>query len=70
MEKLTKADILSVRPGKYKAFLLDSRKAIQSARQYVYQISRVEPPDGVDRFKTKVDYSSMTIIVEAIAKRD
>lgn len=67
MEKLTKADIIGIKPGKYKVFLLDTKKAIRSARQYVYQINRIELPNGVARYKTSADYSNMTIIVEAVA---
>lgn len=68
MEKLTKADILGIKPGKGKIFSLDTKKAILSAKAYIWQLSRVEPANGVSRYRTVVDYNNNTIYVEAVAK--
>lgn len=53
MKKLTKADILGIKPGKIEVFVLDNAKAIMSARQYAWLLGKTEPPEGVARYKTK-----------------
>ena len=67
MKKLTKTDILNIKPGKFEVFVFDTAKAIMSARQYVYQIGYVEPPEGVARYKTKANFKNKTLVVEAVA---
>ena len=67
MKKLTKADILSIKPGQFKVFVLDTAKAVISARQYVWQIGHIEPPNGVSGYTTKADYENKTLYVEALA---
>ena len=52
MKKLTKADILSIKPGKIEVFVFETAKAIMSARQYAWLIGKTEPPEGVSRYKT------------------
>lgn len=41
MKKMTKTDILNIKPGKIEVFVFYTAKAIISARQYVYQIGYV-----------------------------
>lgn len=66
MKKLTKADILAIKPGKFEVFVLDTAKAVKSGRQYVYQIGYIEPPDGVARYRTKANFKNKTLVVEAV----
>ena len=66
MKKLTKADILNIKPGKFEVFVFDTAKAIMSARQYAYQIGYIEPPDGVARYRTKANFKNKTLVVEAV----
>lgn len=66
MKKLTKADILNIEPGRFQVFEFDDIKAIVSARSYVLQLSRIEPPQGVARYRTKSDYDNKTLRVEAV----
>ena len=66
MKKVTKQDILNIKPGKTKVFVLDDAKAIRSAKSYIYQTAKIEPPKGVKRYVCSADYSNNTLAVEAI----
>lgn len=70
MQKLTKKDILNIKPGAVKVFVLDTAKAVVSARQYAYQLAKVEPRSGIERYKTIADYKNCTIAIEAIASKN
>lgn len=66
MKKLTKADILGIKPGKIEVFVLDNAKAIMSARQYAWLLGKIEPPEGVARYKTKANFENKTLVIEAV----
>ena len=66
MKKLTKADILGIKPGKIEVFVLDNAKAIMSARQYAWLLGQTEPPEGVARYKTKANFENKTLVIEAV----
>lgn len=67
MKKVTKYDILNIKPGKTKVFVLDDAKGVRSAKSYIYQMAKIEPPQGVKRFICHADYSNNTLVVEAVA---
>ena len=66
MKKLTKTDILSIKPGKIEVFVFETAKAIMSARQYPWLIGKTEPPEGVSRYKTKANFENKTLVIEAV----
>lgn len=66
MKKVTKQDILNIKPGKTKVFVLDDAKAVRSAKSYIYQTAKIEPPQGVKKYTCSADYSNNTLAVEAI----
>lgn len=66
MKKLTKADILGIKPGKIEVFVLDNAKAIMSARQYAWLLGKTEPPEGVARYKTNANFENKTLVIEAV----
>lgn len=66
MKKLTKSDILSIKPGKIEVFVFETAKAIMSARQYAWLIGKTEPPKGVARYKTKTNFENKTLVIEAV----
>lgn len=66
MKKLTKTDILNIKPGKIEVFVLDNAKAIMSARQYAWLLGKTEPPEGVARYKTKANFENKTLVIEAV----
>lgn len=66
MKKLTKADILGIKPGKIEVFVLDNAKSIMSARQYAWLLGKTEPPEGVARYKTKANFENKTLVIEAV----
>lgn len=67
MKKVTKCDILNIRPGKTKVFILDDARGVRSARSYIYQTAQIEPPHGVAKYRCHADYVNRTLTVEAIA---
>lgn len=66
MKKVTKADILNIKPGEFEVFVLDTPKAVVSAKSYALQIGHIEPPAGVGRYRTKCNYKDRTIVIEAV----
>lgn len=66
MKKLTKADILKIRPGCFEVFVFDTGKAILSAKSYISQLAKVELPDGIQRYRTKSNLVNKTLVVEAV----
>ena len=66
MKKLTKADILGIKPGKIEVFVLDNAKAIMSARQYAWLLGKTEPSEGVARYKTKANFENKTLVIESV----
>ena len=66
MKKLTKSDILSIKPGKIEVFVFETAKAIMSARQYAWLIGKTELPEGVARYKTKANFENKTLVIEAV----
>ena len=66
MKKVTKADILSIKPGEFKVFVFETTKAAISARSYAYQIGYIEPPDGVAKYRTRIDFKSKSLVIEAV----
>lgn len=66
MKKLTKSDILRIKPGKIEVFVFETAKAIMSARQYAWLIGKTELPEGVARYKTKANFDNKTLVIEAV----
>lgn len=65
MERVTKADILGIKPGETKTFFLDSTKAVVSARQYAYFLGRVEPREGVAKYSVSADFVNFSVAITA-----
>lgn len=65
MKRVTKADILGIRPGETKTFFLDSAKAVVSARQYAYFLGRVEPRNGVAKYSVSADFTNHSVVITA-----
>ena len=54
--RITKQDILGIKPGKFEIFLLESAKAVRSAVTYAYQLAQYEDlPKGVLKYSTSAD---------------
>lgn len=65
MKRVTKADILGIKPGETKTFSLDSAKAVVSARQYAYFLARVEPREGVGKYSVSADFVNFSVAITA-----
>jgi hypothetical protein len=65
-ERLSKSDIASIKPGEKRIFLFKSYKAILSARSYICQMTKSDPPSGIAMYRTKSDSKSNSMVVEAV----
>lgn len=66
--RITKKDIMSIKPGTSEEFLFDSAKATRSAVTYVYQLALYEDelPEGVLKYRTSADYKNHKATITAI----
>lgn len=65
--RITKQDILGIKPGKFEVFLLESARAVRSAVTYAYQLAQYEDlPKGVLKYSTSADYKNHTAIITAV----
>lgn len=67
--RISKKDILGIRPGESEEFLFDSAKATRSAITYVYQLAQYEDdlPEGVLKYRTSADYKNHKATITAIS---
>lgn len=68
MQSLSKQQILEIRPGTAKTFVLDTPQALKSAQVYVYQVAKIYPRENVERYRTQANYEDKVLLVEAVAK--
>jgi hypothetical protein len=66
--KVTKEDILSIKPGSSKVMQLDSYKDCVNARSYAYQLAFYHPRKDVERYSISIDKDKNQITIEAIKK--
>lgn len=66
--KVTKEDIVSIKPGASRMFALEDGKACNSARVLVQYCKRCCLPHGVSGYKTEIDWQQNIIRVTAIGK--
>ena len=65
--RITKQDILGIKPGKFEVFLLESARAVRSAVTYAYQLAQYEDlPKEVLKYSTSADYKNHTAIITAV----
>lgn len=69
MRSLSKQQILDIRPGTAKTFVLDTPQALKSAQVYVYQVAKIYPRENVERYRTQANYEDKVLLVEAVAKQ-
>jgi hypothetical protein len=68
MEKLTKEEVLKIRPGKTAVFQFDDGKAVHSARQIIQYVKNTSMPADVKDYTTSADWEQKMLIVTAIGK--
>ena len=66
--KVSKQDILNIKPNTSMTFQLDSYKDCLSVRQYAYQLSRSDPRPGVKRYSVSIDGNSNCVTITALRK--
>lgn len=68
MEKLTKEEVLKIRPGKTAVFQFEDGKAVHSARQLIQYVKNTSLPADVKDYTTSADWEQKMLIVTAIGK--
>jgi len=68
MEKLTKEELLKIRPGKTAVFQFEEGKAVHSARQLIQYVKQTSMPADVQDYVTSADWAQKILIVTAIGK--
>lgn len=66
MTKVTKDDILKIKPGTSVTFKTDSYMQARSIKQYAYELMRAYPPEGIRRYKVGIDKETNYITITAI----
>ena len=64
--KVSKKEILSIKPNMSKSFKLNSYKECLSARAYAYQLCKSDPRPGVNRYSVSIDNKTNTITIAAL----
>lgn len=65
--KVTKDEIIKIKPGKPKIFVMDDGKACNSARVMVQYVKRCCMPKGIADYRTDIDWKQNVISITAIA---
>lgn len=65
--KVTKEEILKIKPGKAKSFVVDDGNACNSARVLVQYVKRCAMPEGISNYKTEIDWQQNIVTVTAVA---
>lgn len=65
--KVTVEDILKIRPGKTKTFILGTPSECHSAKSLVGYVKKVRKPADVSDYSTSTDWESNSISITAIA---
>lgn len=66
--KVTVEDILKIRPGKTKTFILEKPKECHSAVSLVCYVKKTKKPADISNYSTTTDWKSNSISITAIAK--
>lgn len=64
--KVTVEDILKIKPGKTKTFILGSPKECHSAVSLVCYVKKVRKPSDISNYTTTTDWNSNSISITAI----
>lgn len=68
MEKLTKEEVLKIKPGKTAVYQFDDGKSLHSARQLIQYVKQTSMPADVQDYTTSADWEQKMLIVTALAK--
>jgi len=66
--KVTVEDILKIRPGKTKTFILGNPRECHSAVSLVCYVKKTRKPADISNYSTTTDWESNSISITAIAK--
>ena len=67
MDRVTTKDIVAIKAGASKMFVLPNSKACHSARALIGYVKRCCKPDDVADYSTEVDWKQNIIRVTAVA---
>lgn len=63
---VTKEEILKIKPGNTKHFVVPDGKACNAARVMVQYVKRTALPDGVLGYKTNIDWEQHIVSITAL----
>ena len=66
--KVTVEDILKIRPGRTKTFIVGSPKGCHSAAALVGYVKKTRKPADISNYSTTTDWESNSISITAIGK--
>lgn len=66
--KVTVEDILKIRPGKTRTFILSNPRECHSAVSLVCYVKKIRKPVDVSKYTTSTDWETNSISITAIAK--
>lgn len=66
--KVSKKDILDIKPGTSMCFHMDSYKDCVSVQKYAYQLCKIYPRANIKRYSTSIDVKTNCITVTALKK--
>lgn len=59
MIRVTKKDIIKIKKGESRSFLLPSGAAMNAVRAMVYYVNRTSLPEGVTRYRVNSNYDDL-----------
>ena len=68
--RVTKDDIVKIKAGTTKHFVVDDGKACNAARVMVQYVKRTSIPDGVIDYKTDIDWKQHIVSITALAEEN
>lgn len=68
--RVTKDDIVKIKAGTTKHFIVDDGKACNAARVMVQYVKRTSLPEGVTGYKTDIDWDQHIVSVTALAEEN
>ena len=68
--KITKNDILKIKPNTSLTFQMNSYKECESAREVAYRTALRHPRENVERYSVSIDTKSFKMTIEAIGRKE
>lgn len=64
--KVEVEDILNIRKGSSRVFLVDTPMLCNSARSLVYYVNKCRKPQHIEKYTASIDYDKCAVVIKAI----